>query len=238
MDRKYIEENDIGRKYLRNLLSSKDCEAFELYLIENPDMVDQLELDQVMTEGLLDQPSSNRSVGKSKGSPISNSGSLLDGLVNAIRRPMPIYATLAMLIAMLPLIFLNQNIGLQKTNVTLINFSAEINRGDGELSPNQNSAALMVPNSFDGAAAILIKLPPKVVKSHAEFIAVLIDSKTTKKLWESPRFTPTNLRDKLILVPNGISLKDANLEVLAVDQDGNSRSVPFCHYSKVCLDEN
>ena len=45
MDKKYMQENEIAIKYLRNQLSDKELEAFEVYLIENPEVLETLELD-------------------------------------------------------------------------------------------------------------------------------------------------------------------------------------------------
>jgi len=48
MDKKYIEENEIEIRYIRNQLTPKELEQFEVYLMENPDSVEAVAL-----EGLL-----------------------------------------------------------------------------------------------------------------------------------------------------------------------------------------
>ena len=55
MDKKYIEENEIEIKYLRNQLSDKELEGFEVYLMENPETIDDLELDEILA---INTPSS------------------------------------------------------------------------------------------------------------------------------------------------------------------------------------
>ncbi len=50
MDKKYIEDNEIGIKYLRKQLVPEELEAFEIYLMENPEMVDELEVDILLME--------------------------------------------------------------------------------------------------------------------------------------------------------------------------------------------
>ncbi|MEM7360793.1 MAG: hypothetical protein AAF431_17010 [Pseudomonadota bacterium] len=52
MDRKYIEDNEIDIKYLRNQLTPEEVEEFEVYLMENPEMVERLELDISFTTEL------------------------------------------------------------------------------------------------------------------------------------------------------------------------------------------
>ncbi len=52
MDKNYIEENEIEIKYLRNQLTPEELDGFEVYLMENPDMVEQLELHQAFLENL------------------------------------------------------------------------------------------------------------------------------------------------------------------------------------------
>lgn len=50
MDKKYIEENEIEIKYLRNQLSDKELEEFEVYLLENPEVFDSLSIEAVLVE--------------------------------------------------------------------------------------------------------------------------------------------------------------------------------------------
>ena len=49
MDRKYIEENEIEIKYLRNQLTPDQLEEFEVYLMENPEAIEGLELIETLT---------------------------------------------------------------------------------------------------------------------------------------------------------------------------------------------
>jgi hypothetical protein len=48
MDKSYIEENEIEIKYLRNQLTADELEAFEVYLMENPEFLETLELDSLL----------------------------------------------------------------------------------------------------------------------------------------------------------------------------------------------
>jgi hypothetical protein len=52
MDKKYIEENEIEIKYLRNQLSDTELERFEEYLMENPKALEQVSLDAMLQENL------------------------------------------------------------------------------------------------------------------------------------------------------------------------------------------
>lgn len=52
MDKKYIDENEIEIKYLRNQLTTEELEEFEVFLIDNPELVEQLELDSTLLNGL------------------------------------------------------------------------------------------------------------------------------------------------------------------------------------------
>lgn len=52
MNMKYIEENAIAQKYASGQLTPQETEAFELYLLENPQFVEQLELDAVLAKGM------------------------------------------------------------------------------------------------------------------------------------------------------------------------------------------
>ncbi len=48
MDKKYIQENEIDIKYLRGQLADDELELFEIYLMENSEVIEQLELDGIL----------------------------------------------------------------------------------------------------------------------------------------------------------------------------------------------
>ncbi|GAA6136541.1 hypothetical protein NBRC116583_02880 [Arenicella sp. 4NH20-0111] len=48
MDKRYIEDNEIEIKYLRNQLAPEEAEEFEVYLMENPCFLEQLETTSVL----------------------------------------------------------------------------------------------------------------------------------------------------------------------------------------------
>lgn len=52
MDKKYIDENEIKIKYLRNQLNDRELELFEIYMLENPDLVDELNLSEVFIRNI------------------------------------------------------------------------------------------------------------------------------------------------------------------------------------------
>ena len=54
MDKNYIEQNAIDTKYLRNQLTPEQSEEFEVYLLDHPEMLEQLELDAVLGSELPD----------------------------------------------------------------------------------------------------------------------------------------------------------------------------------------
>ena len=45
MDKDYIEEQDIAGKYLRGELTAEEIESFELVFMEDPGLLQRLELD-------------------------------------------------------------------------------------------------------------------------------------------------------------------------------------------------
>ncbi|GAA6182960.1 MULTISPECIES: hypothetical protein [Alteromonadaceae] len=52
MDQAYIERRDIANRYMQGKLCAEECEEFEIYLMENPDVVDQLQLDSMFIKAL------------------------------------------------------------------------------------------------------------------------------------------------------------------------------------------
>lgn len=52
MDKGYIEKHDIAQRYLHSKLSPEEAQEFEIYLMDNPDMVDALEVDHVFKSEL------------------------------------------------------------------------------------------------------------------------------------------------------------------------------------------
>jgi hypothetical protein len=55
MDKKYIEDNEIEIKYLRNQLSDDELEAFEIYLMEHPEFLETLELNSLFLESEFEE---------------------------------------------------------------------------------------------------------------------------------------------------------------------------------------
>lgn len=55
MDKQYIEKNEIEIKYLRNQLTEAEEEKYEIYLMENPDVIDQLSLDLTIQNAVRSQ---------------------------------------------------------------------------------------------------------------------------------------------------------------------------------------
>ncbi len=52
MDKQYIEDNDIAAKYLRGDLTPEEASDFEIYLIDKPDLIEQLEMDGLLFKKL------------------------------------------------------------------------------------------------------------------------------------------------------------------------------------------
>lgn len=52
MDKQYIEENDIAVRYLRRQLTPEETLEFEAYLIDKPELVKKLELDNVLIKNM------------------------------------------------------------------------------------------------------------------------------------------------------------------------------------------
>jgi hypothetical protein len=49
MDQQYIEKHDIAHRYLHGRLTPEETQEFEVYLMDNPEMVEVLEVDQLLT---------------------------------------------------------------------------------------------------------------------------------------------------------------------------------------------
>jgi DNA integrity scanning protein DisA with diadenylate cyclase activity len=62
MDKQHIEKNEIEIKYLRKQLSEEQLEEFEVYLMENPEMLEQLQLNQVLCDGVPEDQQSKSSI--------------------------------------------------------------------------------------------------------------------------------------------------------------------------------
>jgi len=52
MDQAYIEERDIANRYMQGKLCAEECEEFEIFLMENSDMVDKLNIDSMFIKAL------------------------------------------------------------------------------------------------------------------------------------------------------------------------------------------
>ena len=56
MDKQYMEQFDISRRYLNGTLSPEERIEFEEYILDKPEIIEQLELDRVILAGLKKQP--------------------------------------------------------------------------------------------------------------------------------------------------------------------------------------
>lgn len=52
MNKEFIEQNDIAHKYLTGQLSDTELEEFEVYLMDNPSVIDDLNVEEVMSAGM------------------------------------------------------------------------------------------------------------------------------------------------------------------------------------------
>lgn len=52
MNKEFIEQNDIAHKYLTGQLSDAELEEFEVYLMDNPSVIDDLNVEEVMSAGM------------------------------------------------------------------------------------------------------------------------------------------------------------------------------------------
>ncbi len=52
MDKEYIEDNGIANKYLRGELTAEELEDFEVYIIDKPELLEELEVDELLDHHL------------------------------------------------------------------------------------------------------------------------------------------------------------------------------------------
>lgn len=52
MDREFIEQHDIAQRYLHGRLTPEEAEEFEVYLMDNPEMVAELEIDATLQSSI------------------------------------------------------------------------------------------------------------------------------------------------------------------------------------------
>ncbi len=78
MDREFIEQHDIAQRYLHGRLTPEEAEEFEVYLMDNPEMVEEFELDS-----LFKTYASSRSFAKNSVAWLSNKKHWLSGFVSS-----------------------------------------------------------------------------------------------------------------------------------------------------------
>ena len=87
MDRKYIEEQNIVSRYIRNELTPEECVDFEIFYINKPDIIERLEIEELLYRHTA------RAFTDIKTPSIFNLGNLLEWFSNF--RLTPIYPGLA-----------------------------------------------------------------------------------------------------------------------------------------------
>lgn len=229
MDRKYIDENEIEIRYLRNQLTPQELEEFEVCLMENEDLLERLEIQQALHETLqsnsLPENSSDSRNSKSldESSEVISKLTPIQKLIRWISLPIPAYAVLLSLVGTASLVFV-QRAGTENTEpLELVGFSTIATRG----SKLQTELDL---SKVNGRAAVMIKL--KEVKYQYYVLDVL--SEDHQRIWQSDLFKVGTLKDSLVLLPSRISKNIVKIKVLGVDKAGKENEVEFCHYSENC----
>ncbi len=68
MNQAYIEQFDVIQRYLHGKLTAQELEAFEHYILLHPEILEELELSDLMTQGLAMAPSAQQAPKTGKGS--------------------------------------------------------------------------------------------------------------------------------------------------------------------------
>ena len=224
MDKKYIEENEIGIKYLRNQLSDKELEEFEVYLTENPGLIETLELEAAL--GGVKQA-------KASSSTQNSSKSLFFRAFAWLRAPIPVYAVFAAVALVAPMIA-SQYSGQPSGQLELVAFSSSTTRGESQNTSNDFDVVTNLSALSDNAA-IMIKVTPDVKESY--LLEIYDSSKPeSKPIWQSLPFeVKSGTRDQIVVLPNPVRAVNARIRVLGKESDGDFSAVRFCHYSENCL---
>jgi len=225
MDRKYIEENEIEIKYLRNQLSDKELESFEGYLMENPEVLELLELDQVFSDNLHSKEALETVAGLSKGESFAEAKEgkpktlLIQRFLDWIRIPIPAYASLLFTVGIASLVAIQP----RTESVELLRFSTTATRG----TQLQSEIDL---SQVNGRAAVMIKLQ----EAKYQYYVLDVSSLDNKHIWQSDAFKVSTLKDKLILLPTTLNEQAIKIQVSGLEKDSSKTAVKFCRYNEVC----
>jgi len=225
MDKIYIDENQIEIKYLRGQLSDKELEMFEVYLMEDPSVLERLELEQVFTQTLKDKEEFESAAEMSAVETIDaaileqSKVSLLQRFIAWICVPIPAYASLMLAVGAASIVAIRPN----SEPIELVGFSTLATRG----AQLQSDIDL---SQVNGRAAVMIKLK----EVQYQFYVLIVSSLDGQHIWQSDNFQVSALKDKLILLPNTLDESAIKIQVSGLEKDSSKTAVKFCHYSEVC----
>lgn len=177
MDNQYIEDNEIGIKYLRNQLTPEEVEGFEVYLMENPEVVEDLESMRVLNEYVLEQ-----------GSSISKFLSLRDGLFLSA-------GAFCSLFLVLFLQYPSADIKQYGADVVYLSSSNSLYRGSSE---NEN---LVATKSSQNLGSLVLVLETTHIQSKFEQLVLSHVENETDVLRISENLASNELGELVLVVP-------------------------------------
>jgi len=221
MKTEYPDLETTVQQYVLGQLSESEAEQFEAYYLSKPDIIEMVEIAQNIQIGIENsvtlKPRQTAAV-------TASNDSILQRLFGWVSVPMPVYATMALVLLMSPLLINGFNPAENSPEMTLLSFSTEQTRG-AEQAVSVDLAGVA------GSAGILVKLKRF---SHPQYQLKLLSSDSANVAWTSEPFTVSALRDRLVVLPSEVPRAKFTINVFGLDSNGTSVPVEFCHYSEAC----
>ena len=207
------------QRYVLGQLSDSESDSFEEYFLPKPELVEMVETVQKMHLGLEAADRSVPRVAIEKVKAFS-----IQRLIDWLSVPVPAFAVLLVALVATPLAFQSFNPQDRSNEIVMVNFSTDVTRG---VEP----VRLVDLSNVKGDSALMVKL--KSVQ-YPHYRLKLIPISGEEPLWVSEPFQVSALRDHLVVVPKGVGVSKAKIEVVGIDDNTKEIKVEFCHYSEVC----
>lgn len=175
MDDKYIAENDVIKRYLKDKLTAEETTEFEEYILDKPELLEQLELDAVLVENYsiaLDEVN-KEDAEYADMSFMSTIQRLLNKprihtIASIVNKPL-VHSIASFAVGVMVVLLINAN------NVDSTLYSGTIDLV--EVSPLRSSSAQDVADATyslsNNADHIILLLQPGVAESESELITII-----------------------------------------------------------------
>ena len=211
MDKQYIQDNEIEIKYLRNQLTPEEVEEFEVYLMENPEAIENIELIEMIA---------NTDVSATEAK-----SSFTDWVASCLR-PLPVFAVVSAFLMgnLLPIVWTNSD----TPGIAQIAYLADSRNSNSEI--NIQAAYLFPNSSFNSSSGdrAILRIDVSSLNEGTKFVEISrVEVEGIKKSIQNfqVNYVPKIHNDSLAIILDPSELGEGVFDLYISDSLGDQNSL-------------